>query len=58
MDDKQKAEMMWKVVEFVKTLTNDPAEQSEALLNGNSFIQNSLATDSLRILIKNMFNPK
>jgi len=58
MNDKQKAELMWKLVEFVKTLTNDSVEQSEALMNANSFIQNSITVDALRVVIKNMIIPK
>lgn len=58
MNDKQKAEAMWQLVEMVKTLTDDPAEQSESLLNASSFIQNSIAADSLRALVQNMLNPK
>ena len=59
MDDKLKAENIWKVVSFVKQLTSDPVEQYELFTQSASFVQNSVTADALRQVIKNaMFQNK
>ena len=57
MDDKLKAENIWKVVSFVKQLTADPVEQYELLTQSASFVQNSVTADVLRQTIKNAMFP-
>jgi uncharacterized protein YeeX (DUF496 family) len=55
MNDKQIAENTWKTIEFVKTLTDDPASQALLCLNANSWIQNQVSVEAVRQLIANMF---
>lgn len=58
MNDKQSAENMWKTVEFLRTLTSDPAEQAKAAMNAQSFIQNELAAEVLRQTLANILGGK
>ena len=55
MNDKEIAENTWRVVEFVKTLSQDPAEQALFCLNANSYIQNQVSVEAIRQLIANIF---
>lgn len=55
MNDKQIAENTWKTIEFVKTLTDDPASQALICMNANSSIQNQVSVEAIRQLITNMF---
>lgn len=57
MTDKEIAENTWKVVEFVRTLSGDPATQALYCLNANSHIQNQVSVEAVRQLIANMFKP-
>lgn len=55
MTDKEKAELTYKTLDFIKSLTDDPVTQCEVLLNANSMIQNSISVDALQALIAGMF---
>lgn len=54
IDDKQIAENTWKLIEFVKTLSNDPASQALFCMNANSWIQNQLSVEAIRQMMLNM----
>lgn len=56
MTDKEKAELTYKTLDFIKGMVDDPAVQCEILLNANSMIQNHLSTEALRALITGLFS--
>lgn len=55
MNDKEIAENTRKLVEFVKTLSDDSASQALICMNANSWIQNQVSVEAIRQLIANMF---
>lgn len=58
MNDKEICEKTWKLLEHVKTLSDDPVIQCLLCLNVNSYIQNEVSTEAIRQLIDNLVNPK
>lgn len=58
MNNQEKCNNVLRILDFVETLTDDPALQVEMLLNAQSFIQNSVTTATLRQALYNILNPK
>lgn len=58
MTDEQKLKAMWKILDEVKKLSDDPAEQALICTNVASFINNDLSTQAIRQTIYNYLNPK